>query len=158
MKSILLVDDEARICAELERTLRRFKFHVETAHTVETALRRIRRAQFDAVLSEFNLRSQHTANPRSGAGLQFVRRLRASGIKAPVLMYTAMEGTFYEKASLEAGVDEFVLKTDGISRLLARLRAHIPRNDHEAGRELAHRFGRNASVAQKVARTPALPR
>lgn len=158
MKSILLADDETQICAELEQTLARFKFHVEAAHTVETALRRIQGAHFDAVLLEFDLRSDRKDHPRTGAGLEVARQLRASGTRVPILMFTAVEGKLYEAASLEAGADDFVRKIDGIPRLLARLRAHIRRNEHEAGRELAHRFGRFAPMAQKVVRAPAPPR
>ena len=133
MKSILLVDDETQVCAETQRTLRRFGFRVQTAGTVETALRAVRGTQFDAILLEFNLRSDGKAKPRTGAGLEIVRRLRASEGAIPILMFTAMDGELFEKASLEAGVDEFVLKTDGIPQLVTRLHARIGRSEQEPG-------------------------
>jgi DNA-binding response OmpR family regulator len=40
-------------------------------------------------------------------------------------MSTAMEGEFYESASLNAGADDFILKTTSIPSLVSRLRAHI---------------------------------
>jgi DNA-binding response OmpR family regulator len=68
MNSILLVDDEAAICVELQRTLQELGYHVELAHTFESALGSINETRFDAILVEFNLTSECGANPRTGAG------------------------------------------------------------------------------------------
>jgi len=125
MKSILLVDGETEISDELARTLRRFGFSVQTAGTLERALRAVQDSQFDVLLLEFNLRSDRKARPRTGTGLEVVQRLRASGSTTPILMFTAMDGELYERASLEAGVDEFIRKTDGIPHLVTRLRVHF---------------------------------
>lgn len=129
MKSILLVDDEAIICAELQRTLQRFGYHVEAAHTFEKALRLIRKAQFDAILLEFNLRSERSAHPRAGKGTDLVRHLRASKVAVPILMFTVMEGELYETACFDAGADDFIPKISSIPSLLSRLRAHIRRHE-----------------------------
>jgi len=125
MKSILLVDDETVISAELQWRLRQFKFRVERAGTLEKALCVAQRSQFDGVLLEFNLQSECESDPRTGAGLELLRQLRARGMRMPILILTAMEGALYEEASLEAGADDFILKTDGISHLLKRLDAHL---------------------------------
>lgn len=125
MKSILLVDDETQVCAETQRTLQSLGFRVQTAGTLERALRAMQESQFDAILLEFNLRSDRKACPRTAAGLEVVRRLRASGGATPMVMFTAMDGELYKRASLEAGVDEFILKTNGILQLLTRLQAHF---------------------------------
>jgi two-component system, OmpR family, response regulator len=125
MKSILLVDDETEISTELARMLRRFRFRVETAGTLEKALRVLKSSRFEAILLEFNLRSKRKGHPRTGAGLEVVRRLRALGMMTPVLIFTAMEGEFYVEASLEAGANEFILKTGGIVPVLSRLCTNI---------------------------------
>jgi DNA-binding response OmpR family regulator len=145
MKSILLVDDEPIICAEFERTLRRFGFHVEAAHTVEAALRSVRRTQFDAILLEFNLKSERNAHPRTGNGLRLVHQLRTRKITSPVLVLTAMEGEPYETTSLDAGADDFILKTAGITCLVSRLRAHFRRHERDLGKGSVHGLGRNIS-------------
>jgi len=128
MNSILLVDDETAICTEFARTLEGLGFEVEVAPDVESGLSRAEAAQFDAILVEFNLRSKRRAHPRTGSGLQLVRQFRALGVIAPVLIFTAMEGEFYETASLNAGADDFILKTASIPSLVSRLRAHIRRH------------------------------
>ena len=125
MNSILLVDDEAAICVELQRTLQELGYQVEVAHTVESALGSIREARFGAILLEFNLRSENAAHPRTGGGIRLIRDLRESGTTIPILVYTVMEGDTYETASLDAGADDFILKKTPISGFFSRLREHI---------------------------------
>jgi DNA-binding response OmpR family regulator len=133
MNSILLVDDETDIAVEFARTLEGLGFEVEVAPTVELGLARAQETQFDAILVEFNLRSERGAHPRTGNGLKAIRRLRALEVAAPILMFTAMKGEFYETASLDAGADDFILKTASIPSLISRLRAHIRRNRRGSG-------------------------
>jgi DNA-binding response OmpR family regulator len=127
MNSILLVDDETVISAEFARTLKGLGFEVAVAPDVESGLSCAESARFDAILVEFNLRSERRAYLRAGNGLQLVRQLRASDVNAPVLMFTAMEGELYEAASFDAGADDFIEKTQPIPSLVSRLRAHIRR-------------------------------
>jgi DNA-binding response OmpR family regulator len=133
MNSILVVDDESTICAEFARTLEGFGFKVKVAPTVESGLSCAEAAQFDAILVEFNIRSERRAHPRTGNGLRLVRQLRTLDVVAPVLMFTAMEGELYETASLDAGADDFILKTTSIPSLVSRLRAHICRHEQSLG-------------------------
>jgi len=158
MNSILLVDDESEISAELARSLRRFGFRVETAGTLQKALRVLEQSRFDAVLLEFNLRSDRKARPRTGAGLEVARWLRVSGMTTPVLIFTTMEGDLYAKASLQAGADDFILKTNGIPHLLKLLRAQIGRNEQEPGPGLVFRLCRNAPSSKNTGRLAVLPK
>ena len=133
MNSILVVDDETVICAEFARTLEDLGFEIKLAPTVESGLSCAEEARFDAILVEFNVRSKRRAHPRTGNGLQLVRQLRASDVNTPVLMFTAMEGELYETASLNAGADDFILKTTSIPSLVSRVRAHIRRHQQGFG-------------------------
>ena len=125
MNSILLVDDETAICGEFQRTLQELGYHVEIAHTFESALGSIREARYDAILVEFNLTSEWGAHPRTGGGVRLIRDLRKSGKRIPILVYTAMEGETYQAASLDAGADDYILKRSPISDFFSRLREHI---------------------------------
>ena len=78
----------------------------KVAPDVDSGLSFAKAAHFDAILVEFNLRSERRAHPRTGNGLQLIRKLRAMDIITPVLMLTAMEGELYETASLDAGADD----------------------------------------------------
>jgi DNA-binding response OmpR family regulator len=132
MKSLLLAHDNAAICGALADSLAGFGFQIQTAHTVESAVRLAQAAHFDAILVEFDLRSEQRAHPRIAAGLQVVRELRASGRCTPVLVLTAGEGKWCETAALEAGADDFLRTADGILLLVARLRARIRRNEQDS--------------------------
>jgi DNA-binding response OmpR family regulator len=132
MNSILLVDDEAAICAEFGRTLQILGFKVEVAPNVESGLARAKAPKFDAILVEFNVRPERGAHPRSGIGLKVIQQPRALGVTAPILMFTAMRGELYETASLDADPDDFIFKTNSIPSLIARLRAHIRRQEQAA--------------------------
>lgn len=125
MKSILLVDDEAAVCVELQRTLQELGYLVDVVHTFESALGSIREARFDAILVEFNLTSECGTHPRTGGGIRLIRDLRKSGTTIPILVYTAMEGETYETASLDAGADGFILKQIPISEFFSRLGERI---------------------------------
>ena len=61
------------------------------------------------------------------------RRVTFPDSTVPVLMFTAMEGELYEKASLDAGADDFIPKTTSIPSLVSRLRAHILRHQQSLG-------------------------
>ena len=113
------------IGAEFARTLEGLGFKVELAPTVESGLSRAEAARFDTILVEFNVRSERGAHPRSENGLKVIRQLRALDMPAPVLMFTAMKGEYYETASLDAGADDFILKTASIPRIVSRLRTQI---------------------------------
>ena len=69
MKSLLLVDDDAVICVELRGTLELFGYKVEIAHSFESALHRYSNAPFDAILVQFNLRSERWLIPGLGREL-----------------------------------------------------------------------------------------
>ena len=51
-RSLLIVDDEARILSALRRTLRREGYEILTAETVEEALRILDERSVDAILSD----------------------------------------------------------------------------------------------------------
>ena len=131
MNSILVVDDETVSCAEFARTLEDLGFKVDVAPNVESGVSLAEAAQYDAILVEFNIRSKRRAHPRTGNGLQLVRQLRALDVNTPVLIFTAMQGELYETASLNAGADDFVLKTTSIPSLASRLRAHIRKHQQK---------------------------
>jgi DNA-binding response OmpR family regulator len=134
MKSILLVDDEPVVSAGLQRTLYRFGFIVEVAETPEAAHAWIEKSQFDLILVEFDL-SKSSERPSTGIyGTGLVRELRAARVNVPILMYTVLEGEWYETASLDAGADDFILKRTSKSTLLSRLYAHIRRHDRYMGK------------------------
>jgi len=135
MKSILLVDDEADTAAALQETLMRFGYDVNIAHTTEAALRMVEKTPFDLVLLDLNLKSERSQHADVAHGTGLVRQLRASQFGPPILTFTFLDGALYETASLDAGADDFILKSTEIPRLLSRLNMHIRRYERDLGKK-----------------------
>jgi DNA-binding response OmpR family regulator len=142
MKSILLIDNETTFAEPLQSALRRFRIEVRLAESSKAAHRALRSEQFDLILIDFDL-SPRPSGPDfteparsatgSWSGTGLIRELRASGVSCPVLVYTSLEGELYETASLDAGADDFLLKSIPISLLLSRLHAHLRRSARDLG-------------------------
>jgi two-component system OmpR family response regulator len=64
-------------------------------------------------------------------GFETCRRLRASGVWAPVLMLTARNSVEDRVAGLDTGADDYLVKPFAFAELLARLRALVRRGDAE---------------------------
>jgi DNA-binding response OmpR family regulator len=56
-------------------------------------------------------------------GLEVLRLLRSRGVKAPVLMLTALGALDHRVAGLDSGADDYLAKPFAFSELLARVRA-----------------------------------
>jgi two-component system, OmpR family, response regulator MprA len=126
---ILVVDDERAVRDSLRRALELEGYRVELAEDGEQALRRLDlEPQPDAVILDVLM---------PGAdGLEVCRRLRASGMRVPVLMLTARSEIDSRVAGLDAGADDYLPKPFALAELLARLRALMRRigpGDTEGG-------------------------
>lgn len=142
MNTILLIDSETTFAESVKLALQHFRIEVHVADCSETAKNLLRSEQFDLILVDFDLSPRPTeAAPQepaksatghwSGTGL--IRQLRASGVTCPMLVFTSLEGELYETASLDAGADDFLLKSTPISLLLSRLHAHLRRSARDLG-------------------------
>jgi two-component system response regulator MprA len=66
-------------------------------------------------------------------GLEVARRLRAKGVRTPILMLTARDEVQDRVAGLDAGADDYVVKPFALEELLARVRALLRRTDAGGG-------------------------
>jgi DNA-binding response OmpR family regulator len=76
-------------------------------------------------------------------GFEVLRRLRAAGSKAPVLMLTARDDEVDKVIGLELGADDYVTKPFGLRELLSRVKALLRRAygdlaDAVGGRVIRH--------------------
>jgi DNA-binding response OmpR family regulator len=141
MKSMLLVDNDEIVAPALQRSLGKFGFHVTIAESACALHDLIEREQFDLILVEFDLMpkgnmsrpSVSSSEPTTCSGTGLVRELRAAGVMAPIIIYSFLEGEPYETASLDAGADDFILKSNPLSVVLSRLHAHIRRQERNLG-------------------------
>ena len=109
----------------LERGLRAEGYTVDVAADGEEGLARAMSQAFDAIVLDIML-------PRLN-GYDVVARLRAAGVRVPVLMLTAKQGEFDQTEALDSGADDFLSKPFSYPVLLARLRALIRRGGAPRG-------------------------
>jgi len=129
---LLLVEDDARLAAMVSEYLGEAGFRVSVAPDGGSALERLTREPYDAVVLDLMLPDID--------GLEVCRRLRgASG--TPVLMLTARGDAMDRVVGLELGADDYLPKPFEPRELLARVRA-ILRRRGGPGPSNVMRFGR----------------
>ncbi|MCC6780166.1 MAG: response regulator transcription factor [Hyphomicrobiales bacterium] len=112
---ILVVEDEARIAADIRAGLERASYVVDIAQDGDTAWFQGETQSYDAIVLDLGL-------PQLD-GLSVLKRLRAAGIVTPVLILTARTGWREKVEGIDAGADDYLTKPFQMEELLARLRA-----------------------------------
>lgn len=120
---ILVVDDEPRLAAALQRGLVAEGFAVDTADNGDDGLWMATEHPYDAIVLDIMLPGIN--------GYQVCRRLRDAGNWTPILMLTAKDGEWDEAEALDLGADDYLSKPFSFLVLLAHLRALIRRGAPE---------------------------
>ena len=121
---ILLVEDEPRIAADIEATLKASGYVVDRLADGEAAWFQGETETYDAVVLDIGL-------PKLD-GLTVLKRWRLAGRRFPVLVLTA-RGAWTERVEgIDAGADDYLPKPFEMDELLARLRAILRRSAGQA--------------------------
>ena len=120
---VLVVEDDVRMAAALQRGLRAEAIVADVAGTGEEALRRARTGAFDVVVLDVMLPEVD--------GFEVCRRMRETGVWVPVIMLTARDAVDDRVRGLDAGADDYLTKPFSLAELLARLRALVRRGPVE---------------------------
>ncbi|MEV7978533.1 response regulator transcription factor [Streptomyces sp. NPDC086519] len=120
---LLVVEDDPGIRMLLESALRLSGYTVASAATGRDALHDIEGLRPDLVLLDVMLPDLD--------GYEVTRRLRAAGVRTPVLFLTARGEVADRIAGLAAGGDDYVTKPFSIEEVLLRIRAILRRTDPE---------------------------
>jgi two-component system, OmpR family, response regulator len=123
-QQILVVDDEPSIVDALATTLRYEGFEVREATNGRTALSSAQESPPDLIVLDVMLPDLD--------GLEVTRRLRAGGIRVPVLFLTARDGVDDKIAGLTVGGDDYVTKPFSLAEVVARTRAILRRTGAES--------------------------
>jgi two-component system, OmpR family, response regulator len=116
---ILVVEDNPRIAAFLQKGLREEGYVVEVAADGDAAFRRATEEGFDAAVVDVMIPGR--------SGVQLVRDLREREVRLPVLLLTARDRTEDKVEGLDAGADDYLTKPFEFSELTARLRVLLRR-------------------------------
>jgi len=117
--ALLLVDDDAPIRRMLARTLTAEGYEVEAAADGGSALAAVERSVPDAIVLDVTMPGLD--------GLAVTRRLRAKGLRVPILLLTARDAVHERVAGLDAGADDYLVKPFDAHELTARIRALLRR-------------------------------
>lgn len=121
---VLVVDDDARLRALLERYLSEQGFQVRSVANGEQMDRLLTRENFHLMVLDLMLPGED--------GLSICRRLRNSNNMIPILMLTAKGDEIDRIVGLEVGADDYLPKPFNPRELLARIKAVLRRQVVEA--------------------------
>ena len=121
---VLVVDDDDAIREALERALRAEGFSVVTAPGGRAALESVARRVPAAVVLDVTMPDLN--------GRTVCARLRADGIRTPILILSARDEVEDRIAGLQAGADDYLVKPFAVEELIARLWALLRRAGADA--------------------------
>lgn len=116
---ILIVEDEHKIAAFLQRGLVEEGYAVDVAYDGDDALDWLLVVPFDLIILDVLLPKR--------SGVEVARTLRQRGFHTPVLMLTARDAVEDRVLGLDSGADDYLTKPFAFSELLARIRALLRR-------------------------------
>ena len=116
---ILVVDDDMRLRALLERYLMEQGYQVRSAANAEQMDRLLERENFHLIVLDLMLPGED--------GLSICRRLRQQGSTIPIVMLTAKGDEVDRIIGLELGADDYLPKPFNPRELLARIKAVMRR-------------------------------
>jgi DNA-binding response OmpR family regulator len=120
---ILVVDDEIPVTDLIKYNLEKARYRVLVAHDGEAALQIARESNPDLILLDLML-------PRID-GLDVCRELRKTS-QVPIIMVTARGEEADRVIGLELGADDYLTKPFSMRELMARIKAVLRRNQHDA--------------------------
>ncbi len=116
---VLLVEDDARLRAQLRDGFEEAGYAVDTADNGRDGHHLGANEVFDAVVLDLGLPMLD--------GISVLQRWREAGVTLPVLILTARDSWHEKVAGIDAGADDYLAKPFHMEELLARVRALIRR-------------------------------
>lgn len=117
---LLLVEDDIKIAAFIEKGMREAGFSVDVCHDGLSGLDCGLSGDYDAAIIDLMLPGLE--------GLKLIERLRVQQIDTPVLILSAKQSVDDRIKGLQKGGDDYMVKPFSFSELLARIQALIRRD------------------------------
>jgi two-component system OmpR family response regulator len=116
---ILVVEDDPKIASFIVNGLKQSGFAVDHSSNGLDALASAKTVSYDAAVVDVMLPQMD--------GLALIQKLRAAGVRVPVLILSARASVDDRVRGLQAGGDDYLTKPFAFSELLARVQALIRR-------------------------------
>lgn len=124
---VLVVEDNERVSAVLQKGLKSQDYQVSVAPDAESALKQVKLLDYDMLIIDIML-------PRM-SGIELSKRMKSIYPKIPIIMLTAL-GQIDEKiAGFDAGADDYMVKPFDLRELYVRIAAVLKRNKEFGGWE-----------------------
>lgn len=117
MSQILIVEDEERLAAFIDKGLRKQGFTTAIAEDGEQALRIAQENSFDLMLLDLGLPVMD--------GWTVLKELRSQGERRPIIIVTARKDEREKALALRSGATDFVTKPFRFSDLLECIQNHL---------------------------------
>ncbi len=122
---IMVVDDDKKVLKFLKDFLELENYTVVTAESGDAALKKMSVAP-DLILLDVNM-------PRMN-GLEFCKRIR-NHVSCPIIFLTARIEDEDKIIGLKSGGDDYIIKPFNLDELLARIEAHLRRENRNIGKK-----------------------
>jgi two-component system OmpR family response regulator len=116
---VLVIEDEVRLARALAEGLESRGFTVTLRHDGQSGYQRAKEHEVDVIVLDLMLPVL--------SGAEVCARLRAEGVRTPILVLTAREGESDETDVLNLGADDYLRKPFSYNVLVARCRALLRR-------------------------------
>lgn len=118
---LLYAEDEKSLSEAVVDVLTFNKFSVDAVYDGQDALDYAASGHYDGIILDIMM-------PKL-SGLEVLQRLRAAGMKTPILLLTAKTEVEDRIEGLDLGADDYLSKPFAMGELLARIRAMLRRRD-----------------------------
>lgn len=130
MTQILIIEDEERIATFVAKGLKAAGYATLHARTAREGYDLAIGAEPELIVLDLGLPDED--------GMSLLRRMRGSGVTAPVIVLTARKSLDDTVAALEGGADDYMAKPFGFDELLARVRLRLRSEASVDVSELTH--------------------
>lgn len=120
MTQILLIEDEVKLAQFIKLELNYRGYFVTTYNDTMNAVNKVKQMKPDLILIDENLSDL--------SGREICRRLRIAGEKVPIILLTSKEEISDRVAGLDAGADDYLIKTFSVEELITRIKVYLRQN------------------------------
>ncbi len=114
---ILVVEDDPKIAAFVQKGLLEESYQVDVSHHGDEAIYLAQVQQYDVILLDVMLPGTD--------GMEVCRRLREKRVNTPIIMLTARNRLEDKIDGLDSGADDYLTKPFAFEELLARIRVQL---------------------------------